>query len=80
MPPTRKAYRRSDRRPSGNFRPLDFPVNPQNPKHYCLLCGNTGWRYPYNNQLLGVVVCVCRGERRDVQPAGDFKSSAAGDR
>ncbi len=77
---TQKAYRSSKRPPSKNSGVLSFPVNPNHPRSYCLLCGNSGWRYPNNNFLNGVVVCVCRGGRRDVQPVEDFKSRAGGER
>jgi hypothetical protein len=80
MPPTRKAYRRTEAGPSENSRSFNFPINPQNPKVYCLLCGNTGFRPITWRGSTAVVVCVCRGGKKESQPAGDFKSSAAGDR
>ena len=77
---TQKAYRRTEAEPSKNSSPLSFPVNPDNQRSRCLLCGNSGWRYPNNNFLKGVVVCVCRGGKRDVRPVEDFKSRAGGER
>ena len=75
---TQKAYRRTEAEPSKNSRLLSFPVNSDNQRSWCLLCGGTGWRYPNNNLLLGVIPCVCRGGRRDVRPVEDFKVLAGG--